>query len=66
MQRRNLTLAVVASGIIGIAADSVLFLSLTFGSLDVLTGKGWDLLLALPVAHGLRERDRRRGFGAAS
>ncbi len=49
--------------------DSVLFLSLAFGSLDFLAGqmigKGWALLAALPVVHWLRERDRLLEIGAA-
>lgn len=69
LQRRGLVLAVAASGIVGIAVDSVLFLILAFGSLDFLAGqmigKGWALLLALPVVHWLRQRDRQRGLGAA-
>ena len=69
LQRRSLVLAVAASGVIGIAVDSVLFLSLAFGSLDFLAGqvigKGWALLAALPVVHWLRQRDRRLGIGAA-
>ena len=69
LQRRSLVLAVAARGVIGIAVDSVLFLSLAFGSLDFLAGqvigKGWALLAALPVVHWLRQRDRRLGIGAA-
>lgn len=68
LQRRGLVLAVIASGVVGIAVDSVLFLSLAFGSLDFLAGqilgKGWALLAALPVVHWLRKRDRRRGIEA--
>jgi queuosine precursor transporter len=69
LQRRGLVLAVAASGVVGIAVDSVLFLSLAFGSLDFLPGqmigKGWAVLAALPVVHWLRERDRRLGIGPA-
>ena len=69
LQRRGLVLAVAASGVVGIAVDSVLFLFLAFGSLDFLAGqmigKGWALLLALPVVHLLRLRDRRLGFPSA-
>lgn len=69
LQRRGLVLAVAASGAVGIAVDSVLFLSLAFGSLDFLAGqmigKGWALLAALPVVHWLRTRDQRLGIGAA-
>ncbi|WP_246045565.1 VUT family protein [Rubellimicrobium roseum] len=68
LQRRGLVLAVAASGVVGIVVDSVLFLSLAFGSLDFLwgqmIGKGWGLLLALPVVRWLRKRDTQLGFGA--
>lgn len=69
LQRRGLVLAVAASGAVGLAVDSVLFLSLAFGSLDFLAGqmigKGWAVLAALPLVHWLRGRDRRLGIGAA-
>lgn len=65
LQRRGLVLAVAASGIVGVVVDSLLFLSLAFGSLDFLAGqiigKGWALLLALPVVHLLRKRDLKLG-----
>lgn len=61
--RRGLVLAVLASGAVGVVVDSVLFLSLAFGSLDFLDGqiigKLWAVLLALPLVHILRLRDRR-------
>lgn len=66
LQRRGLVLAVAASGVVGIAVDSVLFLSLAFGSLDFLAGqmigKSWALLLALPLVFLLRLRDSRLGL----
>lgn len=69
LQRRGLVLAVAASGVVGIAVDSVLFLSLAFGNLDFLwgqmIGKGWAVLAALPLVHLLRIRDRRLGLGVA-
>lgn len=69
LQRKGLVLAVAASGVVGILADSLLFLGLAFGSLDFLwgqvIGKGWALLLALPAIHLLRLRDRRLGFAPA-
>lgn len=69
LQRRGLVLAVAASGAIGIMVDSVLFLSLAFGSLDFLwgqmIGKMWALLMALPLIHLLRVRDKRLGLTAA-
>lgn len=69
LQRKGLVLAVGASGVVGILADSLLFLWLAFGSLDFLwgqvIGKGWALLLALPAMHLLRLRDRRLGLAPA-
>jgi queuosine precursor transporter len=66
LQRRGLVLAVAASGAVGIIVDSVLFLSLAFGSLDFLSGqvlgKTWALLAALPLIHLVRTRDRRIGL----
>jgi queuosine precursor transporter len=66
LQRRGLVLAVTASGAVGIVVDSVLFLSLAFGSLDFLSGqmigKTWALMAALPFIHLLRTRDRRVGL----
>lgn len=66
LQRRGLVLAVLASGAVGVVLDSVLFLSLAFGSLDFLAGqiigKSWAILLALPLVHLLRLRDERLGL----
>lgn len=66
LQRKGLVLAVAVSGVVGILADSLLFLWLAFGSLDFfwgqVIGKGWALLLALPAIHLLRHRDRRLGL----
>jgi len=59
LQERGLVLAVLASSTVGLAVDSVLFLWLAFGSLEFLAGqivgKGWMVLLALPVVHWLRK-----------
>ena len=69
LQRRGLVLAVAASGVVGILVDSMLFLSLAFGSLDFfwgqVIGKAWALLAALPLVHLLRMRDRRLGLKPA-
>ena len=58
LQRRQLTLAVVASSIVGLLVDSVVFLSLAFGSLDFLAGqvvgKLWAVLIAIPLMRLLR------------
>ena len=58
MQRRQLVLAVVASSIVGLVVDSVVFLWLAFGSLAYLpgqvVGKLWAVLLAVPLVRLLR------------
>jgi queuosine precursor transporter len=63
LQKRGLVLAVLLSGIVGLVADSLVFLWLAFGSLDFLTGqivgKLWTVLLALPAIAWLRRRDQR-------
>ena len=50
LRKRNLTLAVLASGVVGAAVDSAVFLWLAFGSLDFiagqLIGKLWMTLIA--------------------
>jgi queuosine precursor transporter len=50
LRRRNLSLAVLASGVVGAAADSAIFLWLAFGSLDFIAGqmvgKLWMTLIA--------------------
>ena len=52
LQKRGLVLAVVASSVVGLVVDSLLFLWLAFGSLDFLAGqilgKAWMVLIALP------------------
>ena len=69
LQKRGLVLAVFASSVIGLAVDSMIFLSLAFGGLDFLAGqmigKSWAILIALPLVHMLRNRDRRLGFAPA-
>ena len=69
LQRRRLLLAVLASGLVGITVDSIVFLWLAFGSLDFLLGqilgKLWMILIALPVVHWLRVRDQRLGLTPA-
>jgi queuosine precursor transporter len=58
LQRRQLTLAVVASSIVGLVVDSVVFLTLAFGSLEFLAGqvvgKLWAVLVAIPLMRLLR------------
>src|SRR3712207_2307465 len=69
LQRRGLTVAVVASSAVGLVVDSLVFLWLAFGSLDFLAGqvigKAWMVLLALPPIHWLRRRDERLGLTPA-
>jgi len=61
LQARGLVLAVLASSMVGLIADSVLFLWLAFGSLEFLAGqivgKAWMVLLALPFIHWIRRRE---------
>jgi hypothetical protein len=60
LRRRNWIGAVVASNIVGLVADSVVFLALAFGSLQYLPGqvigKAWMTLLAVAVLWLLRRR----------
>lgn len=69
LQKRRLVLAVVASSIVGLVVDSIIFLQLAFGSLDHLTGqivgKGWMVLLAIPFIIWVRARDERLGIEPA-
>ena len=69
LARRRLVLAVVASSLIGLVVDSVIFLWLAFGSLDFLAGqivgKAWMVLLSIPFVHVLRRRDQRLGLTPA-
>ncbi|HYF07034.1 MAG TPA: VUT family protein [Acetobacteraceae bacterium] len=69
LQRRGLIVAVVASSVVGLVVDSIVFLWLAFGSLDHLAGqvvgKAWMVLAALPLVHWLRRRDEQRGIAAA-
>lgn len=64
LQRRGLVVAVLASSVVGLIADSLLFLWLAFGSLDFLAGqilgKLWMVLLALPFIHWLRRHELGR------
>jgi queuosine precursor transporter len=69
LQRRKLVLAVFASSAVGLIVDSVVFLSLAFGSLAFLEGqiigKAWMVLAALPAIAWLRRRDERLGLSPA-
>jgi len=69
LQRRRLILAVLASGMVGLVVDSVVFLWLAFGSLDFLlgqvVGKAWMVVISLPFIAWLRRRDTRLGLQPA-
>lgn len=69
LARRRLVLAVLASSLVGLVVDSIVFLWLAFGSLDFLAGqvvgKLWMVLLALPFVAYLRRRDERLGLNPA-
>ncbi|HEX5213551.1 MAG TPA: VUT family protein [Pseudolabrys sp.] len=69
LARRRLVLAVLASSLVGLVIDSVVFLWLAFGSLDFLAGqvvgKLWMVLLAMPFVAYLRRRDERLGLNPA-
>lgn len=66
LARRGLVIAVVASGVVGLVVDSIVFLWLAFGSLDFLggqiVGKAWMVLLSIPFVAWLRRRDQRLGL----
>ncbi len=69
LARRRLLLAVVASSLVGLIVDSIVFLWLAFGSLEFFTGqvlgKLWMVLLATPFVAYLRRRDERLGLKPA-
>ncbi len=58
LQRRRLVLAVLLSSGVGLVIDSVVFLLLAFGSLDLLAGqlvgKAWAVLFSVPLIRVLR------------
>ena len=64
LQSRGLVLAVLASSVVGLIADSILFLWLAFGSLDFLAGqilgKLWMVVVSLPFIHWIRKREIAR------
>lgn len=67
LRKRGLLTAMVASNVVGLAADSLIFLWLAFGSLQFLpgqlVGKAWMTLAAVAVIAVLR---RRAGAGAVT
>ncbi|QYO75656.1 VUT family protein [Devosia salina] len=60
LRRRGLLLAVFTSSIVGLFVDTLIFLQLAFGSTDLMwgqvVGKGWMVVLALPLLHLLQTR----------
>jgi len=66
LARRRLVTAVVASSMVGLIVDSIVFLYLAFGSLDFLlgqiVGKAWMVLASIPLVAWLRRRDERLGL----
>lgn len=60
LARRRFILAVFLSSVVGLFVDGVLFLSIAFGSLDLLPGivlaKAWMVLAALPLMVWVRSR----------
>jgi uncharacterized PurR-regulated membrane protein YhhQ (DUF165 family) len=69
LARRRLVAAVVASSIVGLVVDSIIFLWLAFGSLEFLfgqvLGKLWMVLFAIPFVVLMRRRDERLGLTPA-
>ncbi|MDB5473912.1 MAG: beta-carotene 15,15-monooxygenase [Devosia sp.] len=64
LQRRGLVLAVVASSMVGLVVDTLIFLQLAFGTTELMwgqiVGKGWMVLAAIPFIYWLRSRDERQ------
>lgn len=69
LHQRRFVAAVLASSVVGLIVDSIVFLWLAFGSLDFLAGqvvgKAWMVLLSLPLIVLLRRRDEQIGLGPA-
>jgi uncharacterized PurR-regulated membrane protein YhhQ (DUF165 family) len=69
LARRGLVAAVLASSVVGLVVDSMIFLWLAFGSFDFLAGqivgKAWMVLLSIPFVYALRRRDERLGLTPA-
>lgn len=66
LQRRRFVTAVVASSLVGLVIDSLIFLWLAFSSLEFLwgqvVGKAWMVLISLPFIYWLRVRNSRMGL----
>lgn len=65
LQRRRFVTAVVASSMVGLVVDSLIFLWLAFSSLEFLwgqvVGKAWMVLISIPFIYWFRVRDSRIG-----
>lgn len=63
LQKRRLIIAVVASSVVGLVIDSMVFLYLAFGSLEYLPGqvigKSWMVLFAIPFIWWIRNREEQ-------
>lgn len=59
LQRRGLMRAVLASSVVGLVVDSVVFLTVAFGSLAFLpgqiVGKAWAVLISIPLVRLARK-----------
>ena len=66
LQRRGLVTAALASSLVGLIVDSIVFLWLAFGSLQFLAGqvvgKALMVLIAIPILIWFRNRDSRLGL----
>ena len=66
LARKRMVAAVIASSMVGLVVDSIVFLWLAFGSLDYLAGqvvgKAWMVLLSIPFVILLRRRDEKIGL----
>ncbi|MDX0203840.1 VUT family protein [Sinorhizobium meliloti] len=69
LQKKGLVKAAFVSSVAGLVVDSVVFLSLAFGSLEFLTGQVVGKLImvvvALPVLIWIRNRDKKIGLTMA-
>ena len=69
LQRKRFVMAVILSSSVGLIIDSMIFLQLAFGDLTFvwgqIVGKGWMVLIAIPLIALLRRRDNAIGLGAA-
>jgi len=69
LARRRFVAAVLASGLVGLVVDSILFLWLAYGSLEFLAGqivgKTLMLVVLMPFVMWLSDRDERMGLAPA-